>query len=87
MGGGTRSGTPEVVSRDFNKLIQIFNSVTKALFTPGPTTLWDPFRGLPGWRRTSWRAQRMRLEALNPTVIFNRECGAKRPAEKPPHFF
>ena len=55
------------------------------MFTPGATTLSGPFRGLPGWRRTSWLGRGARLEALNPTVIFSRGYGAKTGRGKPPH--
>jgi hypothetical protein len=63
-------------NQNINTLIQIFKSVTKALFTPGPTTLWAPFGGLPGWRRTSWMPSATCLRTRYPTVIFNRGCGA-----------
>jgi len=66
-------------------LIQIFKWVIKAMFTPGPTTLSGPFGGLPGWRRTSWRTYGPRLETRYPAAIFNRGCGAFKPAAKPPH--
>jgi hypothetical protein len=55
--------------------------VTKALFTPGPTTFAAPFRGIPGERPTSWDPNKSRLEALYPTVIFNRGCCAKLRAQ------
>jgi hypothetical protein len=55
------------------------------MFTPGPTTLSGPFRGLPGWRRTSSPAHGLRPRARYPTVIFNRGCGAKKGRGKPPH--
>ena len=55
------------------------------MFTPGPTALWAPFGGLPGWRRTSWDPYGARLETRYPAVIFNRGCGAFEAGAKPPH--